>query len=542
MRLRNGSHILVLSGLVMAVLALILFQPDNLETTNEALTYHGYFEVFDFFISSVFEDELRSSPNLTGIDWTDNSAHIGNAASQSNVIAVPHVVEDPWSYFYDPDYLDSCVENDLDIILYIHTLSKYVYFYDPRPCSREDRMDLLVEFFRIYEERLRDYRDRIVAIYVYDEPWVTPHNVTHEMLFDMADSARRVFWDKPVMVMFHRQGNAYQYVHPNGTIVKYDDWAGDMPGAFDIVGVDPYFYSYHDDKGPDYRQTGNTQMVESDVLWARDFGKPVILVGQAYDPGASMFFDRDNVDPRLSIHDGFEDWETGEPGGFGWSAGPGFESTQSLAYAGDRALLMWSPNSEASAVFEFERVNSVEISFRIYVDPAGAPSTWFALGDETGFPIRLGLQGRDLLIDDGTDVEIINRSVDMEPGKWHSIRISGNVDANRWKTWIDGDIQTRLPNAIAPSSFNRFSLLVTASSNRVWIDELRVERYWSHIPPNEEDTRLYYEVASNYPEVIGLMWWSYPHSFASHLIGEDGERLQVTDIWNVHREIWELID
>ena len=514
------------------------------ETGNRSwngLEYHGYFRVFDLFIWNTFGEELSSEQNLSFRDWSKNSAHIANAALQSNLIIVPHVVENPRAYFYDPSYVDACVENGFKIILSVHTLAKYIYFMDPRSCSDEERMDLFIEELKVYEEKFRRYKDDIIGVQIYDEPWVAPRNVTHQMLFDMCEAARSVLWNKPILVMFHRQGNTYSYTDSNGSVITYDEWAGRMPETFDIIGVDPYFYSYHDEQPPAFHHTGDQAMVESDVSWACSFGKPVMLVGQAYDPGSSPFFDMDNTDPELSIYEGFEEWSDVSPVK-GWSLdGEGIGVTDLTSYHGQRSLLLDGGRNTSSAVFKFERIHGIRVSFRIAVDFSGSPSAWLTLGDEDGEPIRLGIQGRDLVFHDGARVEIINRSIDVSPSFWHSITIDANVDADRWTVWFDGDRQTRLPNAIEPSSLSQLGFISLANSTRVWIDELRVQRDWSHIPLNDDETMLYYEVAKDYPQVNMLMWWNYPHSFASSLFGRR-EEFHLTDIWAVQRRIWEMID
>lgn len=531
----KGTYLLV--ALIAISLAAGIWIRWRSGEVNDGLEYHGYFEVFDFYMSSVFGEQLeRDHP---GLDWANNSVHIENAAGQSNIIAVPHVVENPRAFFYDPGYARACVENDLEMILYIHTLGKYIYFYDPRPCDGADRLELLKREYRVYEEKFREYNNSISMVQIYDEPWVTPLNVTHQMLFDMAEAAREIFWGKPIMVMFHRQGNTYRYSHTNGTIITYDDWAGRMPEAFDVIGVDPYYYSYHDESWPDFRFTGDQEMVESDVSWASNFDRPVILVGQGYDPGASQFFDRDNTDTRLGVEEGFEDWEPGPPEG-SWSVDPGVQATGSRQFEGEKSLEL-PPGGEFSATLEFEEVHSVTFSFNIAVEQGTQQSLWFMLGNDEGYPVRLGIEGRDPVIFNGATVEVINRSLDITPGIWHSIMVSANVDANRWTVWVDGEVQTRMPNAFQPTSFDRVRITSSSSSGNAWLDSLSVSRYWSHIPPNEKETMLYYDVARKYPQVTTLMWWSYPHSFASSLIGEDSEEFQVTNIWEIQGEIWDLI-
>jgi len=513
---------------------------DNETGKWRGLEYQGYFEVFDLFISKVFARELESSSVLPKRRWETNSAHIANAASQSNLIVVPLVVENPRAYFYDPNYLNACVENGLKMVLFVNTLSKYVYFYDPRPCSEADRKELLVHEMRWYEKRFRPYRDDIVAIYVYDEPWVYPLNVTRPMLLDIIDAAKEVFWGKPVVIMFHRQGNTVSYRAANGSTIRYDRWLGRLPEAVDIVGVNPYFYSYHDDQPPSYHHTGDQSMVERDVSWACSFGKPVMLVGQAFDPGSALFFDRDNTDPQLFVHEGFENWSTGKPGP-GWIVeGRGIAATNLTSYRGNQSLLVNPSLGSASALLRFQRVHSLSVGFRIAVDFVGSPSVWFALGNEVGEPVRLGVRGRDLVFDDGTGAQVINVSVDVRPGVWHSLEIRADVDADRWTVYFDGDPQTRLPNAVLPTNFSHFRIVEVGGSSRVWLDELNVKRGWSQVPLNEEEMMLYYQVAKAHPQVSMLLWWNYPESFASSLL-KDRDEYQVSDMWKVQREIWGMI-
>jgi len=499
--------------------------------------YYGYFEVFDHFISTVFRDALLSNPNLSGYTWSENSAHIRNAALQSNTIVVPHSVENPRAYLYDPQYLKTCREEGLSIVLFVNTVAKYCYFYDPRPCSLEEKKKLLVEEMTPYEERFRPFRDQIVAVYAYDEPWVRPLNVTRRMIQDICNAARSVFWEKPVIVMFHRQGNTLRFTAPNGSIVSYDQWVKGMPEACDIVGVDPYFYAFHDNQTPDYRHTGDKGIVESDVSWACSFGKPVVLVGQAFDPGSALFFDRDNTDPMLDISQGFENVQEGSlPEGW-MSAGDGISVTDVASHRGNRSL-SFNPGNGSSVAFSFPPVHSVTISF--YAAFQESPSFWIAVGDGQDRPARLGFAGREMVIDDGSKVEVVNKSVDVSPRTWHPITIYVDADSNRWTVWFDGDPQTRLPYASLPTIFSTVTFLEAGSRGKVFIDDVRVQRSWSAILPDRDETMLYYRVARSHPQVEMLLWYNYPHSFASSLVRER-EAYQVADIWEVQREIWDSI-
>ncbi len=541
-RLFVGAAVIALLG---AALMHVLFRgekegPRGRNHSIGGLRYQGYFEVFDNSISTFFRDELASDPNYSLRDWSDNSNHIRNVAQQSNVIVVPHVVQNPRAYYYDPSYVDSCVENNLSIILFVHTLAKYCYFLDPRPTSAHERRELLVQEMRIYEEKFRPYREHIVAIYVYDEPWVSPRNVTPNMLVEMCDAARSIFWNKPVMVMFHRQGNTYAYTLPDGRLVRYDEWIGDTPAACDIVGVDPYFYAYHDDRPPDYRHTGDRAMVESDVSWACSFNRPVVLVGQAFDPGSAPFFDADNTDPEFSVSEGFESTQAGLVPAAWEVDGDGIKVTTQLSHKGGRSLMLDGRLGKATAAFSFPRVHSGKVAFYFAVEPAGSPDFWVSVGDGDQDPVRLGFRDREMLIDDGMRVEIINRTVDVRPGVWHSVVIEFDADAYRWTVWFDGEAQTRLPYARLPEAFSQIRLFVGPNSCKVWLDDFRVWREWSFIPLNEEETMLYYEVASRHPQVQMLLWYNYRHSFASSLV-KDRDRYQVADIWAVQRKIWEMI-
>ncbi len=507
---------------------------DNLTGNETSLQYHGYFQVYDRFISMEFYENLASDPKLSGRDWSRNLVHLENAGQQSNVVVVPHSVTNSRGYLYDPEYLESCRENDLKMILLVHGISKYVYFLDPRPCSVPEATELLMEEFRVYEKLFRRYREDIMAVYVYDEPWVRPNNVTQEMLDSMVDAARDVFWDKPVLVMFHRQGNNYSYRSKNGSLIRYDQWVGDFPQKLDLIGVDPYFYAYHDEEPDDFRHTGDKSIVESDVSWASSFGKPVVVVGQAYDPGADVFFDSDNRDPRLYLDEGFEDGGIAEE----WEFGGGTGVTGARKYRGNRSLLLEGGDGISTAVFSYPTVHSIRVKFR-FITSSSSPAVWITLGDTNSSPVRLGIQGRDLLVHTGRDAEIVNCSIDVAPGRWHTLTLDANVDANRWVFRFDGDIQTRLPNAVLPGTFNRVTLTALEGSGSLWVDDLEVERDWSLLLPNQEETLLYYQVARKYP-VSTLLWWSYPHSFSSSLV-ENGDQLQVEDIWNTQREIWEMM-
>jgi hypothetical protein len=189
---------------------------------------------------------------------------------------------------------------------------------------------------------------------------------------------------------------------------------------------------------------------------------------------------------------------------------------------------------------EFERVYDVGVGLRFATDPYGTASFWITLGDEQGDPIRFGVQGRDLYIHNGAGIELVNRSIDIIPGLWHSLVIRANSEANRWNLWLDGDIQSRMPNADIPTSLNSLEIIRINGSSAIWIDEITVGRDWSLIPLNEEETKLYYEVAREHPEVTMLTWWNYSHAFASSLL-EERDDFQVADAWATQREIWELI-
>jgi hypothetical protein len=355
----------------------------------------------------------------------------------------------------------------------------------------------------------------------------------------MADAARTIFWGKPIMTMFHRQGNGYRYIHPNGSIITYDDWAGEMPGIFDIIGVDPYFYAYHDEEPPGFRHTGDMGMIESDVAWACSFGRPVMLTGQAFDPGPALFFERDNTDASFSIVEGFEDWDQGIPEGFNLT-GSDSGTTEMTSSRGRFSLQMFDGRNPSLLEVDFQRVHDIGVGLRFATDPSGTASFWITLGDEQGDPIRLGVQGRDLVIHNGAGIELVNRSIDIVPGLWHSLVIKANSDANRWNLWLDGDIQSRMPNAALPTSLSSLKIIRLNGSSTLWVDEIAVGRDWSWIPLDEEETKLYYEVAREHPEVTMLTWWNYPHSFASSLL-ENREDFHVADVWATQREIWELI-
>jgi hypothetical protein len=230
---------------------------------------------------------------------------------------------------------------------------------------------------------------------------------------------------------------------------------------------------------------------------------------------------------------------------------------------------------ESSATLSFEEVHDVEISFAftIATDAADQGSFWLAIGNEESEPVRLGIHGQDLYLHDGAQVQLLNRSIHVSPGGWHTITIEANVDADRWTVSFDGDKQTRLPNAVEPSSFShiRFTRslhswaplegtghfrrqsvpsvswagdiedsLGNPQNTGIWIDNVLVKKDWSHIPLNEAETMLYYKVAKRYPQVNMLMWWEYTCSFASSLLSEKND-YQVTDVWAVQREIWEKI-
>jgi len=541
MRLFPAAAVIVL--LVAVVLQVFLRaekQGPERNGTNGGLKHQGYFEVFESAISTYFRSELASNGNLSTRDWTANSAHIFYAAQQSNVIVVPHAVENPRAYYYDPSYVDACVENGLSMVLFVHTLAKYVYFLDPRPTTAQERRELLLQEMRIYEEKFRPYKEHIVAIYVYDEPWVSPWNVTPGMVVEMCDVARGVFWNKPVMVVFHRQGNSYSYTLPNGTLVRYDEWIGQTPEACDIIGVDPYFYAYHDGQPPDYRHTGDQGIVESDVSWACSFGKPVVLIGQAFDPGSSPFFGADNTDPEFSVSEGFEAGRT-DAAPEGWRVeGSGIKVTGRISHKGNNSLLLDGALGSSAAVFGFRGVHSAKAAFYFAVEPGGSPDFWVAVGDGDGEPVRLGFRDREMLIDDGMQVEIINRSVDVRPGVWHSVVIGFDADAYRWTVWFDGEPQTRLPYARLPETFSQLRLIADEGSAKVWVDDLEVWREWSFIPLDEKETMLYYDVAHRHPEVEMLLWYNYRYSFASSLV-RNREQYQVADVWATQRKIWEMI-
>ncbi len=561
--MRQRTYLLLFAILIVLVLSLALSlrggsreepngegppQNDTKDGEDEAaevswpgLKYHGYFEVFDLFISDRFADELDALDGGRAKDWSRNRVHIANAAGQSNVIVVPQVVVNPRAYFYDPEYLDACVENNLSIILYLHTLAKYVYFLDPRPCTDDERRELFTAELRAYEEKFRSYRDSIMAIYVYDEPWVTPHNVTPERLVEMVEAASSVFWGKPTLVMFHPQGNSYSYLDSRGEVVRFYDWIGDTPGVLDIVGVDPYFYAYRDWQPPDFRRTGDQGMVERDVAWASSFGKPVMLVGQSFDPGASPFFERDNTDPALSIIEGFENWDGGTPPQ-GWAVvGSGASVTDQMSYRGNRSLLVSGAGGDSLGTLSFEEVHSVTVSLRFAVRGDGDPAAWFLLGENGSYPVRLGLNGRDLFLHNGAEVELLNVSLDVAPMVWHSLTIAADADGDRWSIWFDGDRQGRLPNAVIPSAFREFTIYVLDNSTEIVFDELRITRDWSLIPIDRDETLLYHQVAERYPQVTILAWYSYPNAFASSLLTDPGD-FQVADVWSVHGEIWEMIE
>jgi len=544
-RFRTGLFLAVAAIALLVAVLLQIFpraekQGPDRNGTNGGLKDQGYFEVFDSSISTYFRSELASNGNLSSYDWTASSAHVRNAAQQSNVIVVPHTVENPRAYYYDPSYVDACVENGLGMILFVHTIAKYVYFLDPRPTDAQERRELLLQEMRLYEEKFRPYKEHIVAIYVYDEPWVSPRNVTPSMVVEICEAARAVFWNKPVMVVFHRQGNAYSYTLPNGTLVRYDEWIGRTPEACDIIGVDPYFYAYHDDQPPDYRHTGDQGIVESDVSWACSFGKPVVLVGQAFDPGSSPFFGTDNTDPEFSVSEGFEA-ALADAAPEGWPVeGSGIKVTGRISHKGNNSLLLDGALGSSAAVLGFPRIHSAKAAFYFAVEPGGSPDFWVAVGDGGVEPVRLGFRDREMLIDDGTQVEIINRSVDVRPGVWHSVVIEFDADAYRWTVWFDGEPQTRLPYARLPEAFSHVRLIVGEDSAKVWVDDLEVWRGWSFVPLDERETMLYYDVARRHPGVQMLLWYNYRYAFASSLV-RDRDLYQVADVWATQRKIWEMI-
>ena len=424
----------------------------------------------------------------------------------------------------------------MNIVLFVNTLAKYYYFYDPRPCSLQERKSLLIHEMKRYEKAFRPYRDQVVAVYAYDEPWVRPLNVTRKMISDICDAARSVFWGKPVIVMFHRQGNSLTFRSSNGSIVSFDEWSKGMPEACDIVGVDPYFYAFHDDQPPRYRHTGDEAIVDSDVSWACSFGKPVALVGQAFDPGKALFFDRDNTDPSLSILEGFEGVNATLPPR--WTAtGQGVCITRDVSHRGNRSLL-FEPQKQCSVSFSFTPVHSVALSF--YVAFQSSPYFWVRFGDDQDTPARLGFIGREMVIDDGSSVEIVNKSIDVTPMSWHSVTLSVDVDANRWTAWFDGDPQTRLPYASLPAIFSKVVFSSRGSHGKIFLDDVSVRRTWSPILPDRNETMLYYLVAKSHPQVEMLLWYNYPHSFASSLV-QERSRYQVSNIWEVQQEIWQDI-
>jgi len=111
--------------------------------------------------------------------------------------------------------------------------------------------------------------------------------------------SKYVWDDKPTLVVFHRQGNAPL----NWTTSSFDEVAAGYIQFSDWVGVDPYIYPYNN--GTTEHPLG---MIGDDADWATQWSKPIVVVGQSYDPplnlgiytedyGWAPFFEEENGGP-----------------------------------------------------------------------------------------------------------------------------------------------------------------------------------------------------------------------------------------------------